>query len=61
MGWPDRYINVRRCGDFSLVLLQLEYTLDLSEWRREYPSLNSGYLSCRDINLAVKVMSTIGN
>ena len=45
-GWPGRYINVRRCGGLSMVLLQLRDPLELFVKRREFLPI-SGFLSRR--------------
>ena len=47
-GWPGRYINVRRCGGLSMVLLQLKDPLALFVKSREF-LLGSGFLSRRDM------------
>ena len=44
MGWHGRYINVRRCGGLSIVLMQLEDPLELFVKRREFLPV-SGFLS----------------
>ena len=48
VGWPGCYINVRRCGGLSMVILQLKDPLELFVKSREFlPS--SGFLSRRDM------------
>ena len=47
-GWPGRYINVRRCGGLSMVLLQLKDPLQLFVKRREFLP-GSGFLSRRNM------------
>ena len=46
-GWPGRYINLRRCGGLSLVLMQRKDPLELVK-SREFLT-GSGFLSHRDM------------
>ena len=48
-----RYINVRRCGGLSMVLLQLKDPLELFVKSIEFPP-GSGFLSRRDMTWAVE-------
>ena len=52
-GWSGRYINVRRYGGLSMVVLQLKDALELIVKRREF-LLGSVFLSRRHMNLAVE-------
>ena len=53
MGLPGRYINVRRYGGLSMVLLQLKNPLELLVKRKEF-LLGSRSLSRRDMAYAVE-------
>ena len=47
-GWPGRYINVRRCGGLSMVLLQLKDPLELFVKSKKFLPC-SRFLSRRDM------------
>ena len=44
VGWLGRYINVRRCGGLSIVLVKLNDPLELFMWRDGFLPVPGFYL-----------------